>query len=211
MGSSLITMWKFILLLASPLSCLNVVRYPNYPPGSVVSSLHPTNYLPTYITPYQPYQPYSYQPYGANTRVICSSCSCDDDFFCAFNCPKCSTDSFCSSCNCLTSLGCAKNCDSCTQPAAEPPIAQSPSTSCLAAAGPAAGKNCIFPFTFNGAKYNGCTELKVGLVSLYSPIYWCSTKVDINGFHVRGPYNNKGKNVGFCDDTCPRVYNRYYY
>ena len=47
--------------------------------------------------------------------------SCDDDFFCAFNCPKCSTDSFCSSCNCRTSLGCARNCASCQQPAQDQP------------------------------------------------------------------------------------------
>ena len=32
-----------------------------------------------------------------------------------------------------------------------------------------------------------------GLTNLYtSQVYWCSTRVDINGFHVRGPYNNMG-------------------
>ena len=32
-----------------------------------------------------------------------------------------------------------------------------------------------------------------GLTNLYtSQVFWCSTRVDINGFHVRGPYNNMG-------------------
>ena len=35
-----------------------------------------------------------------------------------------------------------------------------------------------------------------GLTNAYSPVYWCSTKVDINGFHIRGPFTKPG--VGSC-------------
>ena len=31
-----------------------------------------------------------------------------------------------------------------------------------------------------------------GLTNAYSPVYWCSTKVDINGFHIRGPFTQPG-------------------
>ena len=69
-----------------------------------------------------------------------------------------------------------------------------------------------------------------GLTNAYSPVYWCSTKVDINGFHIRGPFSKPGvgscyslntcsvrwfklndnlssfqKYVGYCDHTCPKV------
>merc|ERR1712155_99220 len=72
----------------------------------------------------------------ATARVICSACryhpppirpscsltvitfSCDDDFFCGWNCPKCSAPDFCSGCECLHSLGCARNCGKCSSPPA---------------------------------------------------------------------------------------------
>merc|ERR1711892_541620 len=196
MGSHLSTMeWKgsapLVLLLITPLSCLSVTGYPYLVPRSPTSYLVPANYI------HSPYRPPSFLPYAApaNARVICSSCSCDEDFFCAFNCPKCSADSFCSSCSCLTSLGCAKNCASCAAQAQDQPGASSGSSasSCVASSGPAAGKPCIFPFIYNGVQYQGCTQLISGLASVYSsPTFWCSTKVDVNGFHVRGPWDNQG-------------------
>ena len=30
------------------------------------------------------------------------------------------------------------------------------------------------------------------MTNAYSPVYWCSTKVDINGFHIRGPFTKPG-------------------
>merc|ERR1712226_827383 len=56
-----------------------------------------------------------------------------------------------------------------------------------------------------GVKYYGCAPLYGGLTNAYSPVYWCSTKVDINSFHIRGPWSQPGKYVGYCDDTCPRA------
>merc|ERR1719483_2033905 len=153
--------WKHIgalvLLAVSPLTSLRLTGHPYYVPKIPTSSLLPSNYIPSnYLPSYvpTPYQFSQYPAYGVNTRVICSACSCDDDFFCAFNCPKCSTDSFCSSCNCRTSLGCARNCASCQQPAQDQP--QQGSSSCLASSGSAAGKKCIFPFIFNGVQFEGC-------------------------------------------------------
>ena len=84
-----------------------------------------------------------------------------------------------------------------------------PQQGCVASSGPAAGSACIFPFIYEGVRYEGCAPLIgwghsdnmnvsrqnphcSGLSNLYSSLYWCSTKVDINGFHIRGPYNNKG-------------------
>merc|ERR1711915_531262 len=143
------------------------------------------------------------------TRVICGRCNCDDDFFCAFNCPSCSSDDFCSSCTCTTSLGCARNCQQCF-PAADPGLLDPPSPpedGCIASGGPAEGRDCIFPFTYQGVKYHGCAPLpQGGLINLYSaPVTWCSTRVDVNGFHIRGPWDDLGRYVGYCDDTCPKV------
>merc|ERR1712002_107065 len=194
----------FVLLLAASLSGLNVPGYPYLTPRSPTSYLIPSNYLSSSLPAVLPYS------IPANRAVICSACSCDSDFFCGWNCPKCSTDSFCSSCSCLTSLGCAKNCQSCKGPAQDPQ--GSSSSSCVASSGPAAGKPCIFPFIYNGVQYQGCTQLINGLASVYSkPTFWCSTKVDVNGYHVRGPWDNKGKHVGFCDDSCPKTLPRFFF
>merc|ERR1719378_1595743 len=108
-----------LLFFVSPLACLQVFPSSIVVPRSPISPLVPANYLR-----YPSLLPYSA---SNNARVICSACSCDDDFFCAFNCGKCSTPSFCSSCSCLSSLGCGRNCPSC-QPAQEAPANSSPSS-----------------------------------------------------------------------------------
>merc|ERR1711962_263450 len=100
-----------VLLLATSLSGLNVPGYPYMIPRSPTSYLIPSNFLSSSLPAALPYS------IPANRAVICSACSCDNDFFCGWNCPKCSSDSFCSSCSCLTSLGCTKNCQSCKGPA----------------------------------------------------------------------------------------------
>merc|ERR1712112_195437 len=118
-------------------------------------------------------------------------------------CPSCSSADYCASCSCTSSLACRANCRECKgEPSASPP-----SSSCTASGGPAHGKPCVFPFIYQGVKYYGCAPLYGGLTNVYSPVYWCSTKVDINRFHIRGPYTQPGKYVGYCDDTCPRTQN----
>jgi len=59
--------------------------------------------------------------------------------------------------------------------------------------GPGVGKPCIFPFTFakTGKTYTECTVD-------YGNEYWCSTKVDEDGFHLSG-------NWGECGQGCPGV------
>jgi len=150
------------------------------------------------ISPYSPTYLPLYRPVIFQPRLICSSCSCSDDFWCASYCPECATDSYCASCSCLSSLACRDKCDRCKAPESAP-------TSCVASGGPGQGRNCIFPFTYLGVKYKGCAPLYGGLTNAYSPVYWCSTKVDINGFHIRGPFSKPGKYVGYCDHTCPKV------
>ena len=82
----------------------------------------------------------------------------------------------------------------------------------------------------NSIRDNGSLMLTFfsGLASVYSkPTFWCSTKVDVNGYHVRGPWNDKGvcsanicisytlsgfqKHVGFCDDSCPKTLPRFFF
>ena len=55
------------------------------------------------------------------------------------------------------------------------------------------GKECIFPFQFNGNIHNECTwdQAAPG-----NP--WCSTKVDENGVHIE----NIGE-WGICGEGCP--------
>jgi len=72
---------------------------------------------------------------------------------------------------------------------------------CVASSGSAVGQPCIFPFIYNGVAYNGCAPLHSEERVLD---FWCSTKTDINGIHITGPFEDPGKYVGFCDDSCPR-------
>jgi len=72
---------------------------------------------------------------------------------------------------------------------------------CVASSGSAAGYPCIFPFIYNGVAYNGCAPLHSEERVLD---FWCSTKTDINGIHITGPFDDPGKYVGMCDAECPR-------
>jgi len=213
-------------------------------------------------------------------RALCSFCSCDSDFGCAYNCNKC--EALCFTCDCDTSLGCQYNCDKCenrdstgtldtiddnqdsgdetsdsslsspsspSAPASATAVVAGdgcealkssqlelclwgpscksivsnlfpncnyncntcqllPSESCVAEDGPAAGQPCVFPFIYQGFKYNGCAPLHSSSGDLK---FWCSTRTDINGFHVRGQYPEVGKFVGYCADTCPKAVPTTYY
>merc|ERR1711892_680787 len=66
---------------------------------------------------------------------------------------------------------------------------------CTTSSGPASGSNCVFPFTYAGATYNGCAEWIWGGANAGS--FWCSTLVDGSGVHV----NNQG-NYGICPSSC---------
>ena len=52
------------------------------------------------------------------------------------------------------------------------------------------GKACVFPFKYAGRIYNQCIDLLNGGTP------WCSTKVDSNGQHTSGFWDN-------CQETCP--------
>ena len=71
-----------------------------------------------------------------------------------------------------------------------------PAGTCTTTGGPAAGSDCIFPFTFSGTTYTGCAEWIYG--GQPEGTKWCSTQVDpATGEHI----NNQG-NYGFCPTTC---------
>jgi len=71
----------------------------------------------------------------------------------------------------------------------------SPSTGCPVTSGPAKGGQCVFPFSFNGNTYQGCTPWKYGTLK-GKP--WCSTRTDGQGNHLNG-----GGHYGFCGPSCP--------
>ena len=63
-----------------------------------------------------------------------------------------------------------------------------PISKCIVSTGPGAGKDCIFPFTWQGVTYTSCTT-----AGGFDP--WCSTATDHSGAHVTGNY-------GDCNDQC---------
>jgi len=71
---------------------------------------------------------------------------------------------------------------------------------CKAFTGPGVGKTCKFPFKYDGVTYDSCAVLIQG--DDEGAIGWCSTKVDINRYHISGSSNDKWLNVGFCDEKC---------
>merc|ERR1719348_2198362 len=67
-----------------------------------------------------------------------------------------------------------------------PPVATAPpppATVCKTVSGPVVGGTCVFPFTFRGVSYTGCTTADGG-----QP--WCSTRVDSSGRHIQGNWGN---------------------
>ena len=65
------------------------------------------------------------------------------------------------------------------------PPTSSPDNSCFTI-----GQECVFPFRFRGRTYSSCTNN-------FDPDgkFWCSTRVDRNGVHIRG-------NWGYCEQSC---------
>merc|ERR1711909_110236 len=68
---------------------------------------------------------------------------------------------------------------------------------CITASGPAAGKQCIFPFKFQGVTYTGCAEWVYGGENQGKS--WCSTMVNPSGEHMDG-----NSQWGICPDTCQK-------
>ena len=64
---------------------------------------------------------------------------------------------------------------------------------CETVSGPKVGAACVFPFTYQGRRYNGCPVDPEDLSKR-----WCSTLVDGNGLHVGG----QGE-YGHCAPACP--------
>ena len=63
---------------------------------------------------------------------------------------------------------------------------------CVTVAGPSTGMKCVLPFKFKGLTFNACTKY-----SDPNGKPWCSTKIDDNGYHVRG-----GGHFGYCSSDC---------
>jgi len=76
------------------------------------------------------------------------------------------------------------------EPPTEPPTTETP-TSCQTNGGANSGANCVFPFTFRGVTYDGCTTVADDQL-------WCSTLTDSDGVHIGGQGN-----WGYCSSDCP--------
>merc|ERR1711990_366042 len=59
---------------------------------------------------------------------------------------------------------------------------------CLTVGGRKVNARCVFPFSFRGRTYNGCTTISLKKL-------WCSTRTDSNGKHIRGQW-------GYCNSAC---------
>ena len=66
-------------------------------------------------------------------------------------------------------------------------------TTCKTISGPFSNNPCVFPFEYNGVKYNECTNVEASRT-----MPWCSVRVDAQETHVQG-------NWGYCDTGCPGV------
>jgi len=67
---------------------------------------------------------------------------------------------------------------------------------CVVEAGPDNGAECVFPFSWGGKTYRGCTPWTYG--GTFQGRGWCSTKTNEEGLHVNGEGN-----YGFCSSDCP--------
>ena len=61
------------------------------------------------------------------------------------------------------------------------------------------GQQCIFPFTYKGKTYEGCTR-DPGHSGRRGDYSWCATSVDSYGVAQRGSYSS-------CSSSCPTDYN----
>jgi len=77
---------------------------------------------------------------------------------------------------------------------------------CAAEGGPADGKTCKFPFKYRGKTYFSCAPLEGDMKYLIQEagagMGWCSIRRDLNGIHMRGPYPDPMRYVGFCSEQC---------
>merc|ERR1719318_1212372 len=124
---------------------------------------------------------------GSTWTENCNTCICKSTGqpSCTTNNPGSSWKDDCNTCVC-SSAGQAV----CTEKVC------SATTSCRVTSGPATGRQCAFPFTYNGKTHQGCTPWTFGGTNQGKN--WCSTKTDGQGSHLNG-----GGNYGFCSQDCP--------
>ena len=68
---------------------------------------------------------------------------------------------------------------------------------CLTVGGGKVGVKCVFPFTFLGRTYHGCTTTVVSNIFPMGSL-WCSTRTDSRGLHL-----SKQNEWGHCNSECP--------
>jgi len=118
---------------------------------------------------------------GDSSTGVCKSCNC----FTCLNGGTCSIKNRNPTCTCLSGFTGA-HCQF------KGPGTGTTPNKCKTIAGPSSNKNCIFPFVFNGTRYNRCAFDSDG--------FWCSTRVDSTGSHIAG-----AGNWGICGPNCPKV------
>ena len=75
-------------------------------------------------------------------------------------------------------------------PGAVGELAAAPALVCRTVDGPAPGRECVFPFNWNGVTHNSCPRR-----DLVTGVSWCATQVDAKGDAVHGKWGNCGKCV----------------
>ena len=58
------------------------------------------------------------------------------------------------------------------------------SSGCITVSGDQPGEECIFPFKYEGTKYNECTAAE------NDDVPWCATQTDGNNDYVEGKWGN---------------------
>merc|ERR1712133_123358 len=99
MGSHCLTMSPSKLLCVVATCVLGVSGVSIVAPRTAIlplltpTSIHSPQFRFQHLSP-----PVQFQP-----RLVCSSCSCSGDFWCASYCPSCSSADYCASCSCTSS------------------------------------------------------------------------------------------------------------
>jgi len=129
---------------------------------------------------------------GTTWTKECNTCICSST-----GQATCTTNS-CRSSTCTPGTTWSADCNTCVCNSSGEPVCTKIvcQERCVVEAGPDKGAECVFPFSWGGKTYSGCTPWTYG--GTFQGRGWCSTKTNEEGLHVNGEGN-----YGFCSSDCP--------